>query len=164
MEIARGEAQQRDAQQADLEIRFARLRPRLTAICAAVVGTDDAADLVQETWLRATERLHQLRDPDLLEAWLVRIALNESRSFQRRRRLERSAVVTRPLPTAPDLALRQLVERLEPRERAVIVLHYAYGFRMGEVGRLLGLSEINVRTIAHLARRTLRAQLEEKDR
>ncbi|MEJ7803357.1 MAG: sigma factor-like helix-turn-helix DNA-binding protein [Candidatus Limnocylindria bacterium] len=57
--------------------------------------------------------------------------------------------------------MRQLVELLAPRERAVIVLHYAYGYRMGEIARLLDLSEINVRTVAFRARRQLRAQLED---
>jgi RNA polymerase sigma-70 factor, ECF subfamily len=146
------------------EDRFARLRPRLMAVCTAVIGPDDAADLVQETYIRASERLHQLRDPALLDAWVVRIALNEAKSILRRRQTERRVLAPPAPPGSPDVALRELVQNLEPRERAVIVLHYAYGYRLGEVARLLGLSAINARTIAHRARRTLRAQLEESDR
>jgi RNA polymerase sigma-70 factor (ECF subfamily) len=148
---------------ADFEARFERIRARLTAVCTAVAGADDAPDLVHETYLRASERRHQLRDPALFDAWGVRIALNEAKSALRHRR-RRAAQVVQPSPreaTVPDVGLRQLIEQLAPRERAVIVLHYAYGYRMREIGRLLDLSEINVRTLAFRARRRLRLQLEE---
>jgi len=147
----------------DFDTRFEQLRPRLTAVCTAVAGVDDAPDLVHEAYLRASERLHQLRDPALFDAWVVRIALNEAKTVLRSRRLlanRISRLAPRPVES-PDVGLRQLVELLAPRERAVIVLHYAYGYRMREIARLLNLSEINVRTLAFRARRRLRAQLEE---
>lgn len=53
----------------ELVARFEAVRPRLTAVCTAVVGADEAEDRVQETFLRARDRLHQLRDPDLFDAW-----------------------------------------------------------------------------------------------
>ena len=148
---------------ADFEARFERLRPRLSAVCTAVAGADDAPDLVHETYLRASERVRQLRDPALFDAWVVRIALNEAKSVLRdRRRLAARVVQLAPRQAnASDVGLRQLIEQLAPRERAVIVLHYAYGYRMREIARLLDLSEINVRTLAFRARRRLRAQLEE---
>ncbi len=147
----------------DFEARFELIRPRLTAVCTAVAGADEAPDLVHETYLRASDRLNQLRDPALFDAWVVRIALNEAKSVlrDRRRAAERTAQLVPQIPQSPDIGLRQLVEQLSPRERAVIVLHYAYGYRMGEIARLLDLSEINVRTLAFRARRRLRAQLED---
>jgi RNA polymerase sigma-70 factor (ECF subfamily) len=156
-------AQALDDLAADFDARFERLRPRLTAVCTAVAGADDAPDLVHETYLRTLERLHQLRDPALFDAWVVRVALNEAKSvLRRRRRLAARVVQLAPRQAdVSDVGLRQLVEQLAPRERAVIVLHYAYGYRMREIARLLELSEINVRTLAFRARRRLRAQLEE---
>jgi RNA polymerase sigma-70 factor, ECF subfamily len=164
MEIAATGAERARAELAsDFETRFERVRNRLTAVCTAVAGAGEAPDLVHETYLRASDRLHQLRDPELFDAWVVRIALNEAKAVLRdRRRFAERVEQLAPRPVAtPDLALRQLVEELSPRERAVIVLHYAYGYRMGEIARLLDLSEINVRTVAFRARRRLRAQLEE---
>ncbi len=149
---------------AEFDDRFALVRGRLTAVCIALAGADAAQDLVQETYLRASARLHQLRDPLLFDAWVVRIAINEAKGLTRRVRRERERLPrlesTAPAP-APDAALRELVELLPPRQRAVIVLHYAYGYRLGEVATLLGLSEINVRTLAFRARRALRTKLEE---
>ncbi len=164
MEIVTAQARVEDeTRRHEFDDRFEAARPRLTAICRAVAGADDAADLVQETYLRASHRIGQLRDLDRFDAWLVRIALNEAKGLHRRQRAERERLpklVTTP-PAASDVALREMVAELAPRERAVIVLHYAYGYRMGEIARLLGLTEINVRTVAFRARRRLRAQLEE---
>lgn len=161
-----GHDQARDDLVADFEARFERIRTRLTAVCSAVAGADEAPDLVHETYLRASQRLHQLRDPALFDAWVVRIALNEAKSVLRARRrfAERAPQLAPGQLKSPDVGLRQLVEQLAPRERAVIVLHYAYGYRMGEIARLLDLSEINVRTLAFRARRRLRSQLEEATR
>lgn len=149
---------------AEFDERFEGVRSRLMAVCVALAGADDAPDLVQETFLRANDRLHQLRDPSLFDAWVVRIAMNEAKGLTRRARRERARLAgIQPADRAlsPDTALRELVELLPLRQRAVIVLHYAYGYRLGEVATLLGLSEINVRTLAFRARRTLRHQLEE---
>ena len=150
--------------QAEFDDRFEILRRRLTSVCIALAGVDNAPDLVHETYLRARDRLHQLRDPDLFDAWVVRIAMNEAKSLTRRARRERERlpqIHRKGHTTSPDTALRELVELLPPRQRAVIVLHYAYGYRLGEVATLLGLTEINVRTLGFRARRTLRKQLEE---
>jgi RNA polymerase sigma factor (sigma-70 family) len=44
----------------------------------------DRADTVQNTWLRALERIHTLRDPDRLGGWLTAIARRESLATLRR--------------------------------------------------------------------------------
>jgi RNA polymerase sigma-70 factor (ECF subfamily) len=165
MEVAAGRLGERESA-VSFDARFEGVRDRLTAVCTAVAGRDDAEDLVHETYLRAFDRIEQLRDPALFDAWVVRIALNEARGLHRRTRRARERLSQlRPRPErGPDAGLRELVERLPPRERAVVVLHYAYGYRLTEVSRLLGLSQINIRTLVFRARRRLRAQLEEAER
>lgn len=174
MEVARDDADRQptesDRRQRELRVafesRFQELSPRLLAACRAIAGRDDAPDLVQQTFLRAQERLDQLRDPTLFDAWVLRIALNESKSLLRRRRLatDRLSAVSPPPVQQRDAGLIDLVHRLSPDQRAVIVLHYGYGYRMGEIARLLGTSEVNVRTLAFRARRRLRSELQEVDR
>ncbi len=44
----------------------------------------DRADTVQNTWLRALERIHTLRDPERLGGWLAAIARRESLATLRR--------------------------------------------------------------------------------
>lgn len=45
----------------------------------------DAADAVQNTWLRAVERVHTLRQPERLPGWLATVAERESLAVLRRR-------------------------------------------------------------------------------
>ena len=146
--------------------RFQEVRPRLMAVCRAVVGHDDAEDVVQETYLRARQRIGQLRNMSALEAWLVRIALNEARSVARRRARHQEPLGEGDRPAAGqhrDLALLELVDALPIRERMAVALHYGYGFGLSEVAELIGTSHINARTILFRARRRLRRSWEAGD-
>ena len=55
-------------------------------VCVRLIGNrDEAADCAADVFLRATERLHQLRDPEKLKPWLYAIARNEVARRQRQR-------------------------------------------------------------------------------
>jgi RNA polymerase sigma-70 factor, ECF subfamily len=139
--------------------RFEAVRDRLTAICRTVVGAEDADDVVQETYLRARSRIGQLRNPTALEAWLVRIALNEARSVARRRARHQEPLGQMDPPSRSrdrDVALLELVDALPLRERMAVVLHYGYGYGLAEVAGIVGISHINARTVLFRARRRLR--------
>jgi len=45
----------------------------------------DRDDIFQCTWMRAIERLYQLRDPDRIHVWLMKIARHEALALLRRR-------------------------------------------------------------------------------
>ena len=146
--------------------RFEAVRHRLTAVCRAVVGVDDADDVVQETYLRARERIGQLRNPTAFEAWLVRIALNEARSVARRRARHQQPLGDIDPPSHArdrDLALLELVDALPLRERMAVALYYGYGYGLAEVAGLVGISHINARTVLFRARRRLRKAWEVSD-
>ena len=159
-----------DGKADDVEVgfhdRFQEVRPRLMAVCRAVVGHDDAEDIVQETYLRARQRIGQLRNPSALEAWLVRIALNEARTVARRRARHQEPLGDRERPASGenrDLGLLELVDALPIRERMAVALYYGYGFGLSEVAELIGTSHINARTVLFRARRRLRRTWEASD-
>jgi RNA polymerase sigma factor (sigma-70 family) len=144
--------------------RFSQLRGRLLAVCTGLVGADDAEDVVQDAYLRARARRGELRDAAAFDAWLMRIAINLCYSrHQRARTLRRllPAIGRADVERPRDLALRDLIERLPPRERTVLVLHYGHGYQLEEIARLLGLSAVNVRAIASRSRRALGRQWRE---
>jgi len=145
---------------AGLDARFDELRGKLTAVAGSLVGRDAAEDVLHDAYLRARSRIGQLRDPEALDAWLTRIVIRTAYNHHRRRAglLDRLVEIgTRQAAPPPDLGLRELVERLPARERTVLVLHYAHGYGLAEVGALLGISHVNVRTIIFRARRRLAA-------
>jgi RNA polymerase sigma-70 factor (ECF subfamily) len=148
-----------------LDERFEQLRPRLVGICRAVAG-DAAEDAVHDAYLLARRSIDQLRDLEALDGWLTTIALRQCISRHRRaRRLRARLADLLPKSTSgmPDVGLRQLVEQLPVRSRAVLVLHHGYGYSLAEVAEILGLSHTNVRSIAARSRRRLMDQLRKAD-
>lgn len=142
---------------ADFDARFAPARARLIRIAASLVGAEEAEDVVHDAYLLGLERYGQLRDRSAFEGWLTRIAVNLC--FGRHRRTRRlRELLPALLPrraSVSDMGLRDLVERLPPRERTVLVLHYGHGYRLEEIATLLDLTHTNVRTIIARTRKRL---------
>jgi RNA polymerase sigma-70 factor (ECF subfamily) len=143
--------------------RLYRLARRLSR------NADDARDLVQETFLRAARSPSSVpRDAPSDEAWLVRVLVNlcrdRWRQAQTRRRLDTS---TAPSSAAaaidPESAAvaRSVVWRalamLDPRRRAVIVMHELDGEPIDAIARLLGVTAVTVRWHLSRGRRQLAA-------
>lgn len=116
---------------------------------------DEAADIVQDTFLTAGARLHQLRDPSKLRPWLFAIARHQA--FKSRRRGRRwqplgdieladhapgaDEAVAR-VSTRQELAdlIGAAAEGLGPRDRMVLDLHLRQGLEGAEPGEALGVS------------------------
>ena len=59
----------------------------LWSICRSHrLGNEDAADVVQLTWLRLLENLERIRDPQRLAGWLATTCRRECQALQRRSR------------------------------------------------------------------------------
>lgn len=154
---------------AAFDARFSAIRPRLVSLCSSLVGSSAAEDVVQDTYLRGRQRIGQLRDDALLEAWLARSAINAAFNYQRYRRrwlnrLPDPVLGRYALRRDRDAGLRELLELLPARERTIIVLHHGYGYELAEIGKLLGLSHSNVRSIIRRTRLRLAKQLREAGR
>jgi RNA polymerase sigma-70 factor (ECF subfamily) len=137
--------------------RFALARERLLRIAGSLVGAQEADDVVHDTYLLGRQRFGQLRDRSAFEPWLTRIAVNQCFGQHRRTRRLRELLPTL-LPRRPgfsDIGLRELVERLPPRERTVLVLHYGHGYGLEEIATILDLTHSNVRTIVARTRKRL---------
>jgi RNA polymerase sigma-70 factor (ECF subfamily) len=151
----------------EFDRRFGLARSRLEAICASLVGPSDASDIVHDVYITARTRLGQLRDSDRLEAWLARIAVNECHELHRRRRRLSGypvAVLEAPAGSSSDVALRELIERLPPRERTILVLHYGHGYGLDEIASLLDLNYATVRSVIARTRLRLFRQWTEAER
>jgi DNA-directed RNA polymerase specialized sigma24 family protein len=148
-----------------LDEHFEQLRGRLVGICRSVAG-DAAEDVVHDTYLLARRSIDQLRDPAAIDGWLTTIALRQCISGHRRARRFRDRLadlLPRSSSGLPDVGLRELVEQLPVRSRAVLVLHHGYGYSLAEVADILDLTHTNARSIAARARHRLMDQAREAD-
>jgi RNA polymerase sigma-70 factor (ECF subfamily) len=151
--------------------------PAMLAVAWRCVGggRDEAEDVVQEAWLRASEGLRSFRWESSLRTWLVGIAVNCARNQLRRRvaRTSREADLAEvselpaPAPVTTPVALHDLERALADLPegyREAIVLHDVFGFTHDEIGRMLGIDSGTSRSQLSRARSTVRRWFHEKGR
>lgn len=127
-------------------------------------NSEDCADALQESLLKAWQRLDTLRDDTRFRGWMTRIVVNTSRDFLRRRRIptqELTEELAAPQPEDPrlDEALRRLDEGL----RLPITLYYLEGMSVGEIAEVLRLPQGTVKNRMHRGREKLAGMLGEED-
>ena len=126
----------------------------------------DAADAVQEAFLRADRdwaRVGVMTDP---AGWVRRVALNRLLNGRRDRRRRQEILATiRPVRDADltdDLLdLRRAVAALPDRMRAAVCLHYLADLPVNDVAAALAVSPGTVKSNLHDARSRLRTALQE---
>ena len=146
------------------EARLYRLARRLTS------SADEARDLVQDTFLKAARSLTSVPGGAAREeAWLVRVLVNIRRDQWRKAAVRRrSAPALRgDLVSASDVEAAVIAKRmvwtaldqLEPRRRAVVVMHELEGMNPAAIASLLGIRRITVQWHLSMGRKDLRRVL-----
>jgi RNA polymerase sigma-70 factor, ECF subfamily len=157
---------------AALEELLALHQPALHALCCGLLGhAQEAEDAVQETFLRALHALPGFRGEAAFRTWLFRIALNLCLRWKSSRPATEpwdEACSLTPTPSAETVALRHLrvqeaLSRLQPRQRAVLLLKEREGWSMVEIGQALGWKPNRVEYELQKARRVLVAWRREAD-
>lgn len=144
---------------------------RLFAIAQRILrDVDRTEDAVQEALVIAWRDLPGLRDPDRFDAWLHRLVVRAClREAVRQRRLVANLhALPDDLPGGSDellsVADRDQLERgfrrLDPAQRAILVLRHFAGFEPVEIADLLGIPPGTARSRLHHAHRAMRAALE----
>jgi RNA polymerase sigma-70 factor (ECF subfamily) len=151
-----------------LGILFDTHHQRLYRLARRLSGcSEDARDLVQETFLRAARSPASVPDgqPNQ-EAWLVRVLINISRDRWRRIAVHRQGVLHgRVEPSAdssnpePALVAKALVQHalatLPPRRRAILVMYELEGATIPAIASMLGVAAVTVRWHLSMGRREM---------
>jgi RNA polymerase sigma-70 factor (ECF subfamily) len=143
---------------------YRRFTPALYRIVWRLTGgrDDDAADIVQEVWLRASRRLATFRWEAALPTWLTSIAINCVRERSRRAH-EAALPLTDEIPIVRTdhrrLELEQAIQSLAEGYREVLVLHDIEGYTHEEIAGLLEIEPGTSKSQLFRARRALRAAL-----
>ena len=125
---------------------------------------DRAADLTQETFLKAYNAMPDLDDASNLSAWLFTIAANLARKRHRRRQLIQWLPLRRWHATrsGPEQRIAQqdlvsrVLEQLPETYKQCLLLHVWAGLTCAEIGEIVGKSEAAVKMTLVRARRRFR--------
>jgi RNA polymerase sigma factor (sigma-70 family) len=123
----------------------------------------DAAELMQDAFLKLWERWDTIDKIDDPTAYLFRVALNGSRMRARSARRAARRVVSPTSSFDPfdeiDVRedVRQLLLGLAPRQRAALVLLDLYGYGSDDAAKIMGIRPSTVRALATQGRAVLRA-------
>ena len=145
-----------------------------------VRDTDEAADLAQETFVKAYRSLHRFRGHSSLYTWLYRIALNTSLNYLRKKKLRNRLFLDSEAGTLIEnvplhqcnpereleikqqiAAIQAAIRDLPPRQRSIFVMRHFDDLSHGEIAEVVGTSEGAVRAGYFHAVRKLRAALVE---
>lgn len=137
---------------------------------------EDAADLFQETWLRAYRAYPRLEPESLVRPWLYAIATNLCRNRARDSARRSRVVVSNAEPlTAADaidnnhrsdhetegyaaVRIRELVSDLPAKQQQALQLRYFAGLGYAAIATAMGCSEESARANASQAIRKLKAR------
>lgn len=145
----------------------------IALVAGATAGSrTDGEDIAQEAFARAEQRWPEIAEMDKPGAWVRRVAINLA--LNRRRRFGREAAALTRLagrreshaatpdgadPRHGDPEIWAAIDRLAPRQRAVITLHYFEERSVHEIAEILDCSISAATSNLYKARKRLAAIL-----
>lgn len=135
------------------------LTPYVRRVCGPI-ALDEGADAAQETLLVVFKSLRSLREPDALYGWVRAIAVREAVRIAKRAGRSLPADDLDTLPTRADVEkatdIRDVLDRLTPEHRAVLMLRDLEGLEESEAAAVLELPVGTVKSRLHRARDNFR--------
>jgi RNA polymerase sigma-70 factor (ECF subfamily) len=164
---------------ASRETTFERLfaefsQPIYIYVLRMVGDPDRAADITQDTFIKAYRKLDTLTDQASIRSWIYRIATNTTIDETRRRRFllpssdeqsRHDRPDPRPGPEAEVIAaslddrIQRALLRLRPNHRQCLVLSDIEDMSAHQIGEVMGMSYGAVRTLLCRARGEMRREL-----
>jgi len=148
--------------------------PVIYRVALRVTNSAEAAeDLCQESFFRLYERNMSFPNPEEAKYWLIRVVKNASLNYAKRKERERKAYQrafkedTRKEETGEELLVKkettgevkEALDKLPEILRMVLILKEYAEMNYKEIGRVLGISEGNVKVRVFRARERLSALL-----
>ena len=153
------EAQAGDAGAMDKII--GRWQKRLWLHAFRLTGDRQAAwDVSQESWLGIIKSLRKLHDAANFKAWAYRITTNKAIDWVRKnkadKRVDIEEIRDRRNRDSKDTGLKELLQLLDVRKRAVLILYYLEQLSVGEISIALKIPKGTVKSRLHIARKELK--------
>ena len=123
----------------------------------------DAMDIVQESAYKAIQKCDGLKSEEYVMTWLYRIVVNEALQFIRKQKRE---TTTEAIPEESaldqyaDIDLEAAIEKLEPRDQAIIRLRFFEDMTISDIAAILQYSQSTVKSRLYRAMDKMKVQLE----
>ena len=164
----------RDGDRAAFEELYRRHRNRVYGLVWRLCGGDAALaeDLLQESFIRAWNKLDGFRGDSRFATWLHRLSVNVALSDRRIRvrRLERetplegtaerTATGEKDVYADQRMDLEQAIAKLPERARTVLVLYDIEGYSHAEIAEIAGMAVGSSKAQLHRARKLVREELD----
>ena len=135
---------------------------------------DDAEDVLQESFIKAFQKIHQFKGDVTFGAWLKRIVINKSIDFLKFKK-EKTVqlneghirVVENEDWTVKDgiilEEIKEAIEKLPEKYRYVVMMYLVEGYDHSEISLVLNLTETTCRTRLLRGKGHLKAALKHKN-
>jgi RNA polymerase sigma-70 factor (ECF subfamily) len=153
---------------------FEAYKDRVYSIALRYSGNPAAAmDIAQDTFLKLLSRIGEYRAEASFDSWLYRLVVNSCIDDQRRGRRRTpfldglidavrapaESVLHHLMRVEKEQRVQDVVARLSPEHRIVIVLRYTEGLSYEEIGKILGCSPGTVASRLNRAHKILERRL-----
>ncbi len=144
-----------------MEILVSRWQKRLWRYALNLTGDSEAAwDITQESWLGIIKGLRKLNDPARFRSWAYRIVTNKVNDWIRRNRTVKKVgldeIQGHQCTEKKDAGVKELLEKLDMKKRAVLNLYYFEQLSVPEIGIALKIPKGTVKSRLHNARKELK--------
>jgi RNA polymerase sigma factor (sigma-70 family) len=144
---------------------YEEIAPALMRYATALVGPDQAPDVVSTVVTRTLQRRDGLSGLEEPKTYLMKAVLNEATGMKR----QRARRQTYPMATVPELEapevevgnIDDLVMALPTQQRAAAYLVFYLEYTPSEAAEVMGKRPGTVRRYLHLARKKLEEALDE---
>ena len=151
--------------QADFIQRVRACERRLYRVARTMLPQEcDCEDAVQEALLRAWNRRETLRQEAYFDTWLIRILINQCKTYYRRRPPE-PAELTEDIVqvSSEETPLLEALMALPCKMRVTLELHYIEGYSVAETARILRLPEGTVKWRLKRGRELLKESMQREE-
>ncbi len=144
-------------------------KPRLLAKAYTYVKNEqDAQDIVQDTFIKAFNSLHQLKEPKYFTTWLFKILIHECfRALKKKEQiynlegeLTKEMLVLQQEESTDYAFLHNALASLQKDYQIALVLHYFYDFKVVEIAEMLDKPLNTIKMHLHRGRKALKVTLE----
>lgn len=144
---------------------YDRYYPRLARFLVRMTQDDGLiAEIINDTFFVVWQKAAGFRGDSSPSTWIIGICYRKAMKALARQRpvepLAAAEAATAPESLENELIIGRAVARLRPKQRAIVILTYQFGYSYREIGEIVDCPENTVKTRMHHARKALKKLLE----